>query len=431
MMPSMRLLGVLCGLCMLLMSGGAQALRIETVPGMRIANLEADGEPLEITGPGPLTLASALRTASPSLPGTDGPDILIHIDGVLILEAGTYLEAAPGNEGATDHAAGSALAQGGGRGGTIVVRADSIVSHGAIFQAGNGGVGGDAFATGAPHALAVAGEGGRGGQVIIEGAVIGPILRRDGEGGAGGDADAQGGAAQECSGDDGGAGVDDRREPVPPIDRSGGDANARGESGTCGSPGGRGGDAAAYGGDGGISVNAAGGRGGNATALAGTGGKGVDLCFSYAEAIEKVEGNLLAGSGGRGGNATAIGGQGGISIQGVGGAGGSSWAETRGGQGGNGTYIVASRSGFSEFPGRTVAEPGSGGRPGEVLSRAGDGGTGSFGGGGGGAVGLAQGGDGGDSCQVMPSGKLAISWLGLPSFALLLAFAITLQRRRR
>jgi hypothetical protein len=202
-----------------------------------------------------------------------------------------------------------------------------------------------------------------------------------------------------------------------PLVGNGQSAMAEGEPGRCGATdthGGRGGDAYARGGDGGLSPQGTGGNGGNATAHAGTGGRGADACFKTTRQAER-SGIHAAGSGGYSGIFHAFGGRGRNGT--FGGAGGAAFGWNQGADGGNASAPI---------------KPGEGGVPdpkGRDEAEAGDGGKGVLGGGGGGgAGGYFLGGRGGGYCS---TSTFDAASLGASSLVLVLTLLPLAIRRRR
>lgn len=387
----------------LLSAPAAAGLTLDLEDGTRLGDREAPpGDPLTIEARGDLVVDGALATSAPARPGADGPDLILRVEGTLVLADGATLRAADGHLGSDAGGLVEAIGSRGGDGGDVLVTAERIRAQGALLVAGDGAAGGDAIAVGNPHALALGGDGGDAGEIRLVGTLLGALDRHPGDGGDGGRAHATGQDGEDCTADRGASQTDNRSAAPPNLDGSGQDANATAEPGTCGpvdGQGGRGGDAEARGGQGGTAPNGTGGDGGDAYALGGRGGDGMDACFESVEAAE-ASGITNAGSGGHGGGAVALGGDGGPGA--TGGDGGFAFARTEGGDGGNATNppIGYGDGGWNFDPFHT-----------ESRVKGGDGGPGATGGGGGDAVGRGFGGDGGGHCGPLPR---QYAWEGVP-----------------
>lgn len=378
---------------------------------------ELVGDPLVIHGEDDLS------------PFRQGGTVHIATDGVLVLVEGVTVAALDGPDGRTDRAVGAARGGDGGSGGSVIIEADLVVSHGATLRAGDGGDGGGAFAVGEPHARGFGGDGGPPGRVVVDAPVVGPLTIVSGDSGDGGDARAQGADGQDCTGEDGDRERRDGDDGTAPGE-DGESVNATAEDGACGpvdGRGGRGGDAIAWGGNGSLAPEAEGGHGGNATAIAGRGGDGMDACFATDQAARE-SGIEHAGHGGPSGGVLAVGGDGGAAPQGQGGDGGDAYARNRGGDGGNATQPAI---GFGR--GGAVNDSLKDGREGRVEG--GEGGAGLVGGAGGGAVSKGRGGDQGSVCgaslededgPVAPSLNLAT----VVAIGVIAAMAVRVRRRR-
>lgn len=310
-------------------------------------------------------------------------------------------------------------------GGSIRLAAPAIVFEPNVtLVLGHGGDGGLAMAQGW-NAWAQGGAGGAGGQLVIEGLVAGAYTVKGGDGGAGGHAGAKGEDACDARPGE----PDEARGGIQALG-DGESAEAEGRAGHCGPPGSTGGDggnATAFGGDGGLSLNGNGGRGGDATALAGQGGKGADACATSLEELDEwLTRFSQAGNGGRGGRANATGGNGAPGV--IGGDGGFATAISRGGHGGNGTwYAVGSRPPIS-------IRPGTGGWLIPGASTGGKGGPGDVGGNGGGAYAESVGGNSGSPCSLLdPPNPKRSAPAGVEASApgLLLTMVAVVSRLRR
>lgn len=310
------------------------------------------GQAVIIHVAGNAILSGDYRTLAADVAGAIGPNLTIEVDGVLILRPPATLWAADGMDGQPERTAGWSQGQPGGRGGSIHVRAASIVALGPVLvHLGNGGKGGDAASSTRGTATARGGAGGDGGELDAPGIPLQQVT--GGKGGQGGSAFAE---STSCSGRSGDPETVDHSKDLPGAG-DGASAVAAGRDGACSGSGtgGDGGDAVAKGGPGGASTSSNGGNGGNATATSGSGGAGGG-CPAVREGSK----------GGNGGHFEAVGGPGGAGFRG--GTGGSAIGTGgKGGAGGNGS------------------PPGSGGVGGTGNATGGAGGPGVFGGSGGGA----------------------------------------------
>jgi hypothetical protein len=311
--------------------------------------------------------------------------------------AGYSLVVADGAAG-TDHVGNGRVIGGDGtRGTNIIIIAPLIVFEGeALLKAGDGGRGGHAKSLGKPDAWAQGGSGGAGGRVLLNGHVIGTPTIIQGNGGNGGNAAAVGDPA--CQGTDG---TDQSiRGEDGEIDENGESATAMGTDAECGEPGGKGGDATARGGNGGLSPMGRGGNGGDATAMAGRGGSGKDYCTDKVEYLDSwlKKGITRGGDGGLAGTPIAEGGNGGDGQ--IGGDGGNAEAYTESGRGGQATYFPGGQFLFWTWDGygMTGGDGGSTDVDGRVIG--GTGGSGINGGAGGQAHGNTTGGAGGEICEI-------------------------------
>lgn len=253
--------------------------------------------------------------------GQDGEDIVLRAPVVTI--RGAVIKAGDGGPGADASGIGSVTGGAGGRGGDIIVKADVILLEDALLRPGDGGTGGHAFARGDPHAVATGGHGGRAGLVSLNAILRGSYRTIGAKGGDGGNASATG--LQGCDGRD--AREANVTRSTLDEDRN---ANATPEPAGCGPPdgvGGAGGNAHAFGGDGGPSVSGDGGDGGWALVFPGHGGDGKPVCLPNA-ALAAATGYQRAGSGGPSGNYLGIGGDGGPGVLRGGDAGGAYAAVT-------------------------------------------------------------------------------------------------------
>lgn len=280
-------------------------------------------------------------------PGAPGKDVFAKCEGDLVFLGGVQLNAQRGGNGGAGNSGGltpaSATGGAGGAGGHVDLRADGIMSFSGtanIFQAGDGGRGGDATATAVPNpanidADATGGPGGDAGSINLVDATsfvftdpTSLVLGRAGDGGdaiavaadgqvsagvpqPGGNASAVGGI---------GGSVDmaaiEVTKLVNPVNAQigGGRAGDGGEADANGGQGSNGTEAALDGADGG-NVNANGGvgggslttsgNGGSATFRGGRGGNGFATCTPSL-------GLVLGGYGGKGGDAFGGGGVGGL-----------------------------------------------------------------------------------------------------------------------
>lgn len=339
-----------------------------------------------------LWLDHDLMAPDGTTPGASGQDITIHVNGTLRITPGTVLAAGNGAPGLDAEGIGIAVAEAGGRGGSIRIVATTLIADGVHFVAGDGGPGGKATAFGNPHAVARGGNGGPAGIISLDmQRIVGTPIFHHGDGGSGGEATAEGENGESC----GNPNPQHDDQETPPTINPGGHGtteNRTGEAGhhchKVGGNGGDGGNATAFGGHGGVAPDGNGGNGGNGYAWAGTGGNGGDACFSTRAELEPYldAGWTRAGDGGLGGAAVGQGGNGGHGVNG--GHGGHGFATSTGGNGGTASLPLIGGVGGGTFANF------------EIPSKGGDGGHGAMrGGNGGGAAAVGYGGEHGGLCN--------------------------------
>ena len=245
-------------------------------------------------------------TSNPIVPGANGPDGSMFLDGCGQLRSGetggnlridgVTVNGANGH-GGYDDVAGNSVAHGGNGGyaGQIVFVSDDDIdllgeNH---FNGGSGGPGGDAVARNSTAGGAAVATGGKGGGIQKPGGpppveivsnqgsitVSGKLVIKLGKGGEGGDASATGGKGGASSkGGNATATGGDGGDGSPAIQNAHGAVVVTGSIEPTGGAGGKGGDATTNPGDGGDGVitGSPGGDGGDAGYHGGKGGKGLN-----------------------------------------------------------------------------------------------------------------------------------------------------------